>query len=71
MPTTSNATVICPILIGRDAEVGSLDALLDQARLGQGQVVLICGEAGIGKSRLCAQLRDELGGEPHTWIECH
>ena len=49
--------MICPILIGRDAEVGSLDALLDQARLGQGQVVLICGEAGIGKSRLVATMK--------------
>lgn len=57
MPTTSNATVICPILVGRDLDVGSLYVLLDQARLGLGQVVLICGEAGIGKSRLVATVK--------------
>jgi predicted ATPase len=57
MPTTSNATVICPILVGRDAEVASLRMLLDQARQGRGQAALISGEAGIGKSRLVATVK--------------
>jgi len=45
-------SILCPVLIGRDPQVAALTHLLDQARAGQGQIVLISGEAGIGKSRL-------------------
>jgi predicted ATPase len=37
-----------------------------KAKTGGGQAVLLCGEAGIGKSRLTAALMERLGGEPHT-----
>ena len=37
---------------------------------GEGQVVFIVGEAGIGKSRLMRQFRERLAGTPHTWNEC-
>jgi len=37
---------------------------------GEGQVVFIVGEAGIGKSRLVAQFRERLAGTTHTWNEC-
>ena len=43
--------------------------LLDRwrdAREGEGQVVLLSGEAGIGKSRILAALRERIGGEPHV-----
>jgi class 3 adenylate cyclase/tetratricopeptide (TPR) repeat protein len=53
-------------LIGRDDE---LDFLLERQRLawkGEGQIVLISGEPGIGKSRLAAALAERIAGEPHT-----
>jgi class 3 adenylate cyclase/tetratricopeptide (TPR) repeat protein len=53
-------------LIGRDEEI---NFLLERQRLawkGEGQVVLISGEPGIGKSRLAAALAERIAGEPHT-----
>ena len=38
---------------------------------GHGQVVLLTGEPGIGKSRMVHVLRSRLAGESHTWLECH
>jgi predicted ATPase len=43
-------------LVGRDAELARLGATLSQAAEGAGSIVLIPGEAGIGKTRLCAEL---------------
>ena len=42
----------------------------ERARDGEGQNVLIVGEAGVGKSRLVRQLREHLAGVPHTWLDC-
>ena len=50
-------SVVCPILIGRSAELTALYNCLEAAARGQGGVVLLCGEAGIGKSRLVTELR--------------
>src|SRR5215468_6199955 len=41
--------------VGRDREMAALDAALEHARSGSGQVVGVVGEAGTGKSRLCAK----------------
>src|SRR5438034_8774293 len=57
MTTPFNTSVVCPILIGRTAELAALHLLLDQAKGGKGQVVLLSGEAGIGKSRLIAEAK--------------
>jgi class 3 adenylate cyclase len=53
-------------LVGRDEESELLMRRWSRARTGQGQVVLISGEAGIGKSRLTAALLERLASEPHT-----
>src|SRR5262249_49720809 len=41
-----------------------------QAKNGQGQVVLLTGDAGIGKSRLVQMLKEHVANEPHTRWEC-
>ena len=57
-------------LVGREAEVTLLLDRWAQVKDGLGQVVLLSGEAGIGKSRLVQVLKDHLAGEPHTRLEC-
>lgn len=52
-------------LFGRDEELALLLRRWAQARNGDGRVVLLSGEAGIGKSRLSAALDERLRGEPH------
>ena len=55
-------------LIGRDQELQRLLALWDRTKRGEGQVALICGEAGIGKSHLCEFLIGRLVGDPHATL---
>jgi len=52
--------------VGRDEEVEILLRHWAKARGGEGQVVLLSGEAGIGKSRLTAALMERMAHEPHT-----
>jgi class 3 adenylate cyclase/tetratricopeptide (TPR) repeat protein len=60
-----SASTLSP-LVGRDEELGLLLRRWEQAKEGEGQVVLIGGEPGIGKSRLTQALRQLLAGEPHV-----
>jgi class 3 adenylate cyclase/tetratricopeptide (TPR) repeat protein len=53
-------------LVGRDAEMELLLRRWERAKEGEGQIVLISGEPGIGKSRLTAALQERLAGEPYT-----
>src|SRR5260370_18273569 len=48
---------MCPVFIGRAPERDALHQLIERTRSGQGQVALVCGEAGIGKSRLVAEAK--------------
>ena len=53
-------------LVGREEELELLLRRWSKAKIGEGQVVLVSGEAGIGKSRLTAALLEHLTAEPHT-----
>ncbi len=53
-------------LVGREEELELLLRRWSKAKTGEGQVVLLSGEPGIGKSRLTAALLERLASEPHT-----
>jgi class 3 adenylate cyclase/predicted ATPase len=53
-------------LVGREEEFELLQRRWSKAKSGEGQVVLLSGEAGIGKSRLTATMLERLASEPHT-----
>ena len=53
-------------LVGRDEELELLIRRWSKAKTGEGQVVLLSGEPGIGKSRLTAAVLERLAVEPHT-----
>src|SRR5205823_10765007 len=53
-------------LVGRDEELDLLLRRWQSAQAGEGQLVLLAGEPGIGKSRLTAALQERLRDEPHT-----
>jgi class 3 adenylate cyclase len=53
-------------LVGRDEEIELLLRRWEQAKAGDGQVVLICGEPGIGKSRIVQTILERIAAEPHT-----
>jgi class 3 adenylate cyclase/tetratricopeptide (TPR) repeat protein len=58
-------------LVGRDRDLGTLMDVFARVKAGQGQVVFVAGEAGIGKSRLLLEFRRRLAaaGELPTWLE--
>ena len=56
--------------VGREDELRSLLHRWERVLDGEGQVVTIIGEAGIGKSRLVQRFREEIAATPYTWLEC-
>jgi class 3 adenylate cyclase/tetratricopeptide (TPR) repeat protein len=54
---------------GREDELRLLLSLWDRVRQGEGQVVTVVGEPGIGKSRLIRQFHERIGDDYHIWIE--
>ena len=57
-------------LVGREQDVGLLVERWEQVKAGHGQVVLLSGEGGMGKSRLVQVLTDHIANEPHVRWEC-
>src|SRR5262245_482644 len=57
MTIRSEKVIICPVVVGRASHIAALAGRLEQARGGHGQIVLLSGEAGIGKSRLVAEAK--------------
>src|SRR5580693_228530 len=56
-------------LVGRDEEMAMLMRRWERARQGDGQLVQIVGEPGLGKSRLIEEFHARLRDVPHTWVE--
>jgi class 3 adenylate cyclase/predicted ATPase len=56
-------------LVGRGEETAMLMRRWERARQGDGQLVLIVGEPGLGKSRLIEEFHNRLRDTPHTWLE--
>ena len=63
------ATGLTPF-VGRDQELGLLLDRFEHVKEGQGQAVLIAGEAGIGKMRLGREPPEKVHDTPHKWVEC-
>jgi class 3 adenylate cyclase/tetratricopeptide (TPR) repeat protein len=55
--------------VGREDELRLLMNRWERTLDGEGQVALIIGEAGIGKSRLVQRFHEQVGGTPYTWLE--
>jgi class 3 adenylate cyclase/predicted ATPase len=58
-------------LVGREEEVGLLLERWERAKDGEGQVVLLSGEPGIGKSRITQLLRERIAEAPHVRVRYH
>jgi class 3 adenylate cyclase len=64
----SGARALTPF-VGREEEIGLLTRRWQRVRAGEGQLALIVGEPGLGKSRLVEEFRAHLADTPHTWVE--
>ena len=58
------------VFVGREEDMGVLVGRWRRACDGEGQLVLLVGEAGIGKSRLVEEFHERIASEPHLWVAC-
>ena len=58
--------LLCQELLGREHELQELRAALQRAATGQPQLVLLAGEAGLGKTKLCRIFIEENQTQQHT-----
>jgi len=65
----NRSPLVCPNSIGRDAPLQSLLERLDEAIAGNGSLVVVGGDAGVGKSRLIRDLKHEAASRPVRVIE--
>jgi class 3 adenylate cyclase/tetratricopeptide (TPR) repeat protein len=56
--------------VGREEEMQLLASRWERVRDGEGQLVQVTGEPGIGKSRLIDEFQARIRSEPHLWIDC-
>ena len=56
-------------LVGREGDLDHLSRRWERTRKGEGQLVLVIGEPGIGKSRLIEEFHARLAETPHSWVE--
>ncbi|MGH7025355.1 MAG: AAA family ATPase [Caulobacteraceae bacterium] len=56
--------------VGREEEVHLLESRWRRVCDGEGQTVLLLGDAGIGKTRLIEEFRERIKADPHLWIKC-
>src|SRR5438874_5011465 len=62
MERSIDRPLLCPKIIGRTPELAALGLLVEQTKEGRGQIALLRGEAGIGKSRLVAETKATAAG---------
>lgn len=55
----SPSSMLCPVMVGRDRELGILTDALSETVAGRGRTLFVLGEAGVGKTRLASQLTTE------------
>jgi predicted ATPase/DNA-binding CsgD family transcriptional regulator len=63
MEESTHPPMITPRLIGRNGQLAALSILVERAKCGEGRLALISGEAGIGKSRLVAEIKSAAGSQ--------
>ena len=56
-----------PLMVGRDAELHQLQAAAERGAAGETQVVVVGGEAGVGKSRLIEEFARDVDGQGPGW----
>jgi len=58
---TTERTMLCPVLVGRSTERTEVQSALDAAGEGHGRLIVVAGQAGVGKSRLARDAREHAG----------